>query len=130
MHSGASKSRLSIDAVTSFAQETVLGQKFVVDADLSCDLRKAGQNDDLDATVSYAEVYRCKSMLAGNDCASPCYSHGVLQAQTAVTSLEYLCTSHCCSLSLDSSASQHRISPAFALQADQVCCGGATPQAG
>ncbi|KAK9806628.1 hypothetical protein WJX73_001964 [Symbiochloris irregularis] len=47
-------------------EENVLGQKFVVDADLSCDLRKAGLTDDLDATVSYADVYRLiKSIVEG-----------------------------------------------------------------
>lgn len=37
----------------------MLGQKFKVDAALSCNLRRAGCTDDLEETVNYAEVYRC-----------------------------------------------------------------------
>ena len=39
-------------------QENKLGQKFVVDAVLQCDLEKAGLTDDLAHTVNYAEVYK------------------------------------------------------------------------
>ncbi len=35
-----------------------MGQKFVVDATLFCDLSKAGNTDDLHHTVSYSDVYR------------------------------------------------------------------------
>jgi len=38
--------------------ERELGQQFVVDVELRCDLRAAGQSDDLAATVDYSEVYR------------------------------------------------------------------------
>lgn len=38
-------------------QEQQLGQKFVVDAILSLDLKPAGQTDQLERTVNYAEVY-------------------------------------------------------------------------
>jgi hypothetical protein len=41
------------------AQENKLGQRFVVDAVLQCDLEKAGLTDDLAHTVNYAEVYKC-----------------------------------------------------------------------
>lgn len=34
------------------------GQRFVVDVDLSLDLREAGENDDLSATVDYGTVAR------------------------------------------------------------------------
>lgn len=37
--------------------ETALGQRFVVDIELQCDLRAAGQSDDLAQTVDYSEVY-------------------------------------------------------------------------
>lgn len=37
--------------------ERELGQRFVVDVDLRCDLREAGRTDDLAATVDYGEVY-------------------------------------------------------------------------
>ncbi|KAK9816966.1 hypothetical protein WJX72_007580 [[Myrmecia] bisecta] len=38
-------------------EETRLGQKFVVDATLHCDLQAAGVSDDLDQTVDYSKVY-------------------------------------------------------------------------
>lgn len=38
-------------------QEQQLGQKFIVDAILSLDLKPAGQTDQLACTVNYAEVY-------------------------------------------------------------------------
>jgi dihydroneopterin aldolase len=40
-----------------FVEETKLGQKFEVDLELSMDLQPAGQRDDLNLSVSYAEVY-------------------------------------------------------------------------
>ncbi|GBF32121.1 dihydroneopterin aldolase [Desulfocucumis palustris] len=38
-------------------QERELGQKFEVDLELCLDLAPAGKNDELDSTVSYAEVF-------------------------------------------------------------------------
>ena len=38
--------------------ERDLGQRFVVDIELGCDLRPAGRSDDLSKTVDYGEVYR------------------------------------------------------------------------
>lgn len=38
-------------------EEAVLGQRFFVDLVCGIDLRKAGRTDDLDASVSYAEIY-------------------------------------------------------------------------
>ena len=38
--------------------ERELGQRFVVDLELRCDLRAAGVSDDLTKTVDYSEVYR------------------------------------------------------------------------
>ena len=38
--------------------ERELGQPFVVDVELHCDLRAAGVADDLDRTVDYGAVYR------------------------------------------------------------------------
>jgi hypothetical protein len=40
-------------------QENKLGQKFVVDAQLFCDLQKAGLSDELTDTVDYGDVYKC-----------------------------------------------------------------------
>lgn len=38
--------------------ERELGQPFVVDIALECDLQAAGRSDDLSQTVDYSEVYR------------------------------------------------------------------------
>jgi 7,8-dihydroneopterin aldolase/epimerase/oxygenase len=40
------------------AEERSLGQPFVIDIELHCDLRAAGRSDDLAQTVDYSEVYR------------------------------------------------------------------------
>ena len=37
--------------------ERELGQRFEVDVELSLDLRRAGEHDELDATVNYRSVY-------------------------------------------------------------------------
>ena len=39
-------------------EERRLGQKFTVDLALSLDLRAAGRSDQLEQTVSYADVYQ------------------------------------------------------------------------
>eukprot|EP00873_Tetraselmis_striata_P041036 jgi/Tetstr1/461300/TSEL_006427.t1 len=47
-------------------EENVLGQKFIVNATLYCDLKEAGRTDRLDDTVSYAEVFmQIKSIMEG-----------------------------------------------------------------
>lgn len=38
-------------------EENKLGQRFLVDLELYLDLRKAGSNDDLMASINYAQVY-------------------------------------------------------------------------
>lgn len=40
-----------------FSEETKLGQRFYVDLVAYLDLLPAGQSDDLDETVNYAEIY-------------------------------------------------------------------------
>jgi len=40
-----------------FEEERKLGQKFLVDLDAWLDLEKAGKSDNLEDTVSYAEIY-------------------------------------------------------------------------
>lgn len=40
------------------AAERELGQRFVVDVVLYCDLEAAGRSDDLEQTVDYSEVHR------------------------------------------------------------------------
>lgn len=40
-----------------FPEESRLGQSFQVDVELYADLRRAGQTDDLSATVDYGKVY-------------------------------------------------------------------------
>ncbi|KAJ7533171.1 hypothetical protein O6H91_13G036000 [Diphasiastrum complanatum] len=42
-----------------YDEEKKLGQKFRVDVDVWLDLRKAGATDQLEYSVSYAEIYRC-----------------------------------------------------------------------
>ena len=39
-----------------FKEENVLGQKFIVNAELVCDTRSAGKEDNLEKSVNYAEV--------------------------------------------------------------------------
>jgi dihydroneopterin aldolase len=39
------------------AAENELGQKFIVDIELECDLRTAGQSDNLDDTIDYVAIY-------------------------------------------------------------------------
>ena len=39
-------------------EERVLGQRYVVDLAVDLDLRKAGQTDRLEDTVSYSHIYR------------------------------------------------------------------------
>ncbi|HYK74910.1 MAG TPA: dihydroneopterin aldolase [Pseudoneobacillus sp.] len=40
-----------------FPEETRLGQRFIVDLDVFCDLHQAGMSDDLNYSVNYAELY-------------------------------------------------------------------------
>lgn len=40
-----------------FPEEKVLGQKFIVDAEICLDLKHAGRTDDIFKTHSYAEIY-------------------------------------------------------------------------
>ena len=40
------------------AAERELGQQFIVDVELECELQAAGLSDDLTKTVDYSEVYR------------------------------------------------------------------------
>lgn len=42
-----------------FPEENKLGQRFYADVELYYSMAKAGRNDDLQATVNYAEVYEC-----------------------------------------------------------------------
>ncbi|WP_391118882.1 dihydroneopterin aldolase [Psychrobacillus sp. L3] len=47
-------------------EETKLGQIFRVTITLACDLKKAGETDDLAETVNYAEVFElCKEIVEG-----------------------------------------------------------------
>ena len=39
-------------------EEQVLGQKFLIDMDLFCDLRLAGSSDQVGDTIHYGEVYQ------------------------------------------------------------------------
>lgn len=49
-----------------FPEETRLGQRFTVDLSVLLDLKKAGETDDLNHSVNYAELYRiCKDVVEG-----------------------------------------------------------------
>jgi dihydroneopterin aldolase len=49
-----------------FPEENKLGQRFIIDLDLDLDLARAGRNDDLFATVNYAEIAeRVKQIIEG-----------------------------------------------------------------
>jgi len=41
-----------------FAEENKLGQKFLVDVDAWMDLRLAGESDNIEQSVSYADLYK------------------------------------------------------------------------
>jgi dihydroneopterin aldolase len=40
-----------------FPEETRLGQRFIVDLEVYCDLMEAGKTDDLSHSINYAELY-------------------------------------------------------------------------
>lgn len=42
-----------------FEAEAQLGQRFYVDLELSLDLSQAGESDDLNHTVNYADIFTC-----------------------------------------------------------------------
>lgn len=47
-------------------EETKLGQRFIIDLNVSVDLKQAGKTDNLEYTVSYAEIYKvCKTIVEG-----------------------------------------------------------------
>jgi dihydroneopterin aldolase len=49
-----------------FPEENKLGQRFIVDLTVLLDLQKAGQTDQLEYSVNYAELYRiCKEIVEG-----------------------------------------------------------------
>lgn len=48
------------------SEENKLGQRFIVDLELFLDLHQAGKNDDLTASVNYAEVYAIIKELVEN----------------------------------------------------------------
>lgn len=47
-------------------EEKRLGQKFIIDLEVSCNLRSAGESDDLTNTISYAELYECTKEIVEN----------------------------------------------------------------
>lgn len=49
-----------------FPEENRLGQRFVVDMVVEMDLSKAGESDDLQQSINYAELYEtCKEIVEG-----------------------------------------------------------------
>ena len=52
-----------------YPEENKLGQRFIVDLIAELDLRKAGENDDLTESVSYAELFEtCREIVEGEPC--------------------------------------------------------------
>ncbi|RDI38437.1 dihydroneopterin aldolase [Falsibacillus pallidus] len=52
-----------------FPEETKLGQRFRVDLTVELDLKKAGETDDLEESVNYADLYNtCKEIVEGDPC--------------------------------------------------------------
>lgn len=52
-----------------FPEENRLGQRFVVDMTVETDLSKAGENDDLQQSINYAELYETsKEIVEGKPC--------------------------------------------------------------
>jgi dihydroneopterin aldolase len=50
-------------------EERTLGQRFVVDVEVETDLRRAGETDDLDATVNYSEMFAAaREIVTGPPC--------------------------------------------------------------
>lgn len=41
-----------------YPEENKLGQHYIIDLEMRLDLERAGQSDDLEVTVNYAEVYK------------------------------------------------------------------------
>lgn len=48
-------------------EEARLGQKFIVELELTTDLRRAGQTDDLHDTLNYVEIYEIVKQTAQNE---------------------------------------------------------------
>ena len=48
-------------------EEKELGQRFIVDAKLYIDLKKAGKTDDLDHTVNYKDIYEMIKKIVENE---------------------------------------------------------------
>jgi dihydroneopterin aldolase len=49
-----------------FPEENKLGQRFIVDLSVSVDLRQAGQTDQLEYSVNYAELFAvCQEIVEG-----------------------------------------------------------------
>jgi len=48
-------------------EETVLGQRFVIDLVVDVDLKRAGMTDDLNESISYVDLYKiCETVVEGD----------------------------------------------------------------
>ncbi|AGB40473.1 dihydroneopterin aldolase [Halobacteroides halobius DSM 5150] len=47
-------------------EENELGQKFIIDLELKCDLKEAGSTDQLKKSVNYAQVYQLVADICQN----------------------------------------------------------------
>jgi 7,8-dihydroneopterin aldolase/epimerase/oxygenase len=47
-------------------EETRLGQRFIIDLTVGVDLKRAGESDELEYSINYAELYQiCKDIVEG-----------------------------------------------------------------
>ncbi len=48
-------------------EENNIGQKFFIDIEMYCSLKKAGETDDVEDTINYAEVYNIAKDIVENE---------------------------------------------------------------
>ncbi|KPU27058.1 dienelactone hydrolase [Caloranaerobacter sp. TR13] len=48
-------------------EENVIGQKFIIDLEVFCDLKRAGKTDDLAQSVNYAKIYELVKAICENN---------------------------------------------------------------
>lgn len=49
-----------------FSEETILGQRFLIDLVVETDLKKSGETDNLEDSINYGEIYHvCKEVVEG-----------------------------------------------------------------
>ncbi|WP_100332755.1 dihydroneopterin aldolase [Bacillus xiapuensis] len=78
-----------------FPEETKLGQRFRVDVIVELPLKKAGETDELQYSVNYAEVFQvCKEVAEGE----PCKLVEAVAEKIAASLLETFLSVHACTV--------------------------------